>query len=194
MDEQTAPTIATYESVADQYHERHADRSDIQEPLDRFLALLDGNRVLDVGCGPGWETATFAEKGFDTTGIDLTPEFLDIASEIAPAGTLAQMDMRRLGFSDESFDGLWSCASFLHVPRSDASSTLSEFHRVLRPSGTLALAVKQGEGEQTGNVYANDERRFTLYGVDDLRKKVEKTGFTVEDVTADEWIQMIACV
>jgi ubiquinone/menaquinone biosynthesis C-methylase UbiE len=192
MDEQIASTVDTYESVADQYHERHADRSDIQEPLDLFLSLLDGDRVLDVGCGPGWETETFAENGFDTIGIDLTPEFLGIARKTAPAGTFARMDMRQLSFAEKSFDGLWSCASFLHVPRSDADSTLSEFHRVLRPCGTLALAVKQGEGEQTGNVYENDERRFTLYDVDDLREKVEKAGFTVEDVAVDEWIQLIA--
>jgi ubiquinone/menaquinone biosynthesis C-methylase UbiE len=196
MDEEIESTVDTYESVAEQYHERHADRSVIQGFLDLFLAILDGNRVLDIGCGPGWETETLADRGFDTTGIDLTPAFLDIATDIAPTGTFARMDMRHLGFSDQEFNGLWSCASFLHVPRSDAHSTLSEFHRVLRPGGTLALAVKKGTGEQTGNGYENDERRFTLYTVDDLHERVTKAGFKVKNMNSvtddDGWIQCIA--
>lgn len=192
MEDPIDRTLATYESVAEQYHERHADRSVIQDALDRFLALLDGNRVLDVGCGPGWETSSFAERGNDAIGIDLTPAFLDIATDVAPTEPFARMDMRRLGFSNQEFDGLWACASFLHVPRSDSSSTLAEFHRVLRPGGTLALAVKPGDGERTGDGYENDERRFTLYNVDDIHEKVETAGFTIEETTADDWIQIFA--
>lgn len=103
------------------------------------------------------------------------------------------MDMRRLGFAGDSVDGLWVCASFLHVPRSDSQSTLAEFHRVLRSEGMLALAVKRGEGEQSGSVYEGDERRFTLYTVDDLHARLENAGFTIVDMNAaDEWIQFIA--
>lgn len=192
MKDPVEQTVATYDAIAEQYHERHADRSVIQGAFDRFLTLLDGDRVLDVGCGPGWETASFAERGYDAVGIDLTPTFLDMATDVASTGTFARMDMRRLGFLNQEFDGLWSCASFLHVPRSDSRSTLAEFHRVLRPGGSLALAVKQGEGEQTGNTYENDERRFTLYNVDDLHEKVETAGFTIEKSTTGDWIQIFA--
>jgi SAM-dependent methyltransferase len=192
MEDSVVQTIDTYDAVAEQYHERHSDRSIVQGYFDRFLALLDGDRVLDVGCGPGWETASFGERGYDAIGIDLTPAFLDIATDAAPTESFARMDMRRLGFGCQTFDGLWSCASFLHVPRSDAHSTLAEFHRVLRPGGVLALAVKQGDGERTGNTYENDERQFTLYSVDDIHGKVKTAGFTIEECTADDWIQAFA--
>lgn len=194
MDDFVAPTIDTYESAAEQYRARNADRSVVEEFVDQFISALSGDRVLDIGCGPGWESTTFSEHGFDTVGIDLTPAFLQMVQDTAPEISVARMDMRRLGFADESMDGLWACASFLHVPRSDAQSTLREFHRILRSGGTLALAVKQGEGEQTGSVYESDERQFIFYTVDDLHERLRNAGFAVEDsaVTSDGWLQFIA--
>lgn len=193
MDDPVAATVDTYGSVADQYRARNADRCAIEDFLDRFLDALDGTRVLDVGCGPGWETATFAERGYDPIGVDLTPAFLRMATDVAPDGSFTRMDMRRLGVTDDSVDGLWACASFLHVPRSDSRSTLAEFHRVLRSGGTLALAVKRGEGEQSGSVYEDDERRFTLYTADALHERLQSAGFTIVDMNvADEWIQFVA--
>lgn len=193
MDDHIASTVDTYESVAEQYRARNADRAAIEDHIDRFLALLEGTRVLDIGCGPGWETATFTERGYDSIGIDLTPAFLRMASDSSIS--VARMDMRHLGFRDSAVDGCWACASFLHVPRSDSRSTLAEFHRVLRSGGTLALSVKRGEGEQSGAVYENDERRFTLYTVDGLHERLENAGFTGMDAVidaTDEWIQVIA--
>ncbi|MFC6960512.1 class I SAM-dependent methyltransferase [Halocatena marina] len=194
MDDCVASTIDTYESAAEQYRTRNADRSVVEEFVDQFISALAGNRVLDIGCGPGWESTAFSEHGFDTVGIDLTPAFLQMIQDTAPSVSVARMDMRRLGFADESMDGLWACASFLHVPRSDAQSTLREFQRVLRSDGTLALAVKQGEGEQTGSVYESDERQFVFYTLDDLNERLRNAGFTVDDssVTTDGWLQFIA--
>lgn len=192
MDESIASTIDTYESVAEQYCERHTDRTTIQSLLDRFLDAVAGDRVLDVGCGPGWETETFAERGYDPVGIDLTPAFLRLANDRAATGRFARMDMRQLSIVDDSVDGLWACASFLHVPRADAAATLAEFHRVLR-SGPLALAVKQGDGTVAGSTYEDDDRRFTLYTADGITDRVTDAGFTIEDVaTEGGWIQCIA--
>ncbi|UPM42627.1 class I SAM-dependent methyltransferase [Halocatena salina] len=193
MDESVTPTIATYESVAEQYCERHADRTVVEPLLDRFLGGVDGDRVLDVGCGPGWETETFAQRGYDPIGVDLTPAFLRLASEQTATGRFVRMDMRQLGVVDGSIDGLWACASFLHVPRSDAPATLAEFHRALR-SGPLALTVKRGEGTVAGTTYDDDTRRFTLYTTDELTDHVTQAGFTVEHVAVEDgWIHCIGC-
>ncbi|RRJ30379.1 class I SAM-dependent methyltransferase [Halocatena pleomorpha] len=192
MDESIASTIATYGSVAEQYCERHADRTTIRPLLDRFLDAVTGARVLDVGCGPGWETETFAQRGYDPIGVDLTPAFLRLANEQTATGRFARMDMRQLGVMDGSIDGLWACASFLHIPRSDAPATLAEFHRALR-SGPLALAVKRGEGTMVGTTYVDDTRRFTLYTREEITDRVTEAGFTIEYMTVDDnWIQCVA--
>ncbi|ODR82245.1 ubiquinone biosynthesis methyltransferase UbiE [Haladaptatus sp. W1] len=193
-------TIATYQSVADEYRELHADRTGVEGIVERFLTAVEGvaeggARIADVGCGPGWESATFAERGHEVVGIDLTPNFLRAAREVAPAADFAQMDMRRLGFESDSFDGLWACASFLHVPREDAPDTLETFRRVLRPGGVCLLSVKHGDGEMSGDVYEEDGRRFTLYRADELRSMADSAGFTVESASVDatdSWVQLLA--
>lgn len=103
MDDAVVSTVGTYESVAEQYCERHADRAVIQSLLDRFLDSVAGDRVLDVGCGPGWETETFAERGYDPVGVDLAPAFLRMASDRTVTGRFARMDMRRLAVGDDSY-------------------------------------------------------------------------------------------
>lgn len=150
-------------------------------------------RVLDVGCGPGWESATFAAAGYSVLGVDLATRFLEAAeTETAPAADFARMDMRHLGLTSGAFDGLWACASFLHVPREEAPETLAGFHRVLRAGGVLALAVKRGEGTRAGDGYEGDRREFVLYEPDGLRELVTEAGFSVTRLDADQdWIFLL---
>lgn len=208
MDDPVVRTVASYEGIAEEYRERHADRSVVADALGRFDEALDGARragtlpsdrparVLDVGCGPGWESATLAEHGHDATAIDLTTAFLDQTGEVAPSADRARMDMRSLGFDPEAFDGLWVCASFLHVPREDAAATLAGFHRVLREGGVLFCAIRRGDGErdtEASPYEADDERRFTLYRPDEFRSLLTGAGFAVESLTRDgDWLQALA--
>jgi len=191
-------TVATYQSVAEEYRERHADRSTVRALVEQFLDALDDAtegeraRVADVGCGPGWESATFAERGHEVVGVDLTPAFLRLARDEAPAASFARMDMRSLGLATDAVDGLWACASFLHVPREDAPATVREFRRALRPGGVVCLSVKHGRGEREGDTYAEDGRRFTLYRSEELRELVADAGFEVESVSDGEWIRLLA--
>jgi ubiquinone/menaquinone biosynthesis C-methylase UbiE len=146
MDDDLAETIGTYDRIASEYRERHEDRAPIADQVDQFCEAIDGSVVLDVGCGPGWESATFTDRGFEVLGVDLTPGLLDIATEEAPTADFARMDLRTLGVHDETVDGIWACASFLHVPRSDAHGTLGEFRRVLRDGGTLCSLSSEEPG------------------------------------------------
>lgn len=190
-------TRATYETVAKRYRKLNEDRSVVEELVSRFLAAVDETtdgraRVLDAGCGPGWESARFGATGHEAVGIDLARSFLEIAREEAPASSFAQMDMRRLGFPSGAFDGVWACASFLHVPREDAQATLAELRRVLRPDGPVHLSVKHGEGTREGGAYNDDHRTFVLYWPDELEDLLSSAGFTVKTVKIDdsgEWVR-----
>ncbi len=194
MDPDLGATVDTYDAVAAEYESRHVDRTAIEPLLERFLDSCDGNRILDVGCGPGWETETFDRRGYDVVGIDLSKKFLASADDRVP-GRVARMDMRMPGFSSGSFNGIWACASFLHVPRGDALRTLEAFGNLLA-EGTIALAVKKGEGRTVGNTYENDQRVFTRYTEPELRSllaeaSISNTKFTSND---GEWLQCIGTV
>lgn len=195
-----ADTVGTYESVAEEYRERHGDRSNVRDMVEEFCDALDGARsgdaarVADVGCGPGWESATFAERGHEVVAVDLTPAFLELARTEAPTASFARMDMRQLAFAEDSFDGAWACASFLHVPREDAAGTLEGFRRVVRPGGVVYLSVARGDGETEGESYDEDSRQFTLYRSEQLRTMAEDAGLVVESVSDGDWIQLLARV
>lgn len=196
-----AETVGTYDDVADEYESRHRDRSAVADLVERFRGALKDRveggpsaaRVLDAGCGPGWETETFADWGADVVAIDLTSAFARRTADRVPDASVARMDMRHLGLPSESLDGVWACASFLHVPRDDAQATLASFATVLRPGGALLLAVKQGDGTRQGDSYDGDERRFTLYRPAELREMLVEAGLTPEWVEADgDWVTVLA--
>ncbi len=75
------------------------------------LGLEPGDRVLDVGCGPGRHALALAERGMVVTGVDISRRFVDLANTAAaerdlPA-TFQRVDARRLGF-DGTFDAVIS--------------------------------------------------------------------------------------
>lgn len=191
-DDAIARTVATYDRVADEYADRHADRSVVAEVVASFLDRVDGDRILDVGCGPGWESETFAGRGKRVVAVDLTPAFCRRTADRVPEVAVARADMRDLPLQSDVVDGVWALASFLHVPRAEAAGTLVEFARVLRPGGTLSLTVKRGQGTRGSDVYEGDDRQFTYYDPDDLRTLVG-SHFTVTELTVDgDWIQVFA--
>ena len=60
-------------------------------------------------------------------------------------------------FWDSSFDGVWACASLLHVPRRDLPRAMAGLVRALRPGGVLFASFKYGteEREQHGRFFTD---------------------------------------
>ena len=113
------------------------------QPL--FEAVLDatgvgeGTRVLDVGCGTGLTLLLAAERGAVPSGIDVTPELLEIARERLPDADLREGDMESLPFSDGSFDVVLGVNAFQFA--GDPVHALREAARVVRPGGTVAASL-----------------------------------------------------
>ena len=121
----------------------------------RFIAQLPpGGHILDAGCGYGRAAKAFAEAGFRVTAFDASAELARLAS--AHCGF--EVAARRFEDVDEvaQFDGIWCCASLLHVPRAAMPDTLVRLWTALRPGGTLYVSFKHGTGERT-----HGGRRFT---------------------------------
>lgn len=180
-DDAVARTLAAYSEAADGFVEKYLDTTIAARFGDEFRRALAGDRVLDVGCGPGADAATFAADGLDVTGVDLTPALLRTARERVPAAGFLRGDMRRLPVGSNAVDGVWCCAALLHVPRPQVPATLAEFGRVLVDDGVLFTSVMAGDD----GGYHRDGRYFERYRAPELREFLEEAGFGVEALHAD---------
>jgi ubiquinone/menaquinone biosynthesis C-methylase UbiE len=107
------------------------------------VAAAPGERILDIGCGPGYYVAELAEEvGPDgtVTGIDPSAAMLAVArrrSESLPGTSFGEGEATALPFDDASFDAAVSVQVMEYVP--DVAAALVEVHRVLRPGGRAVL-------------------------------------------------------
>ncbi len=98
-----------------------------------------GETVLDIGCGTGVTTAAAADLGFESVGLDVVPEFVEVARVRHPGASFSVGPSEKLPFADESFDYVLLLSLLEHVQ--DWERTLAEAVRVLAPGGVMYLTT-----------------------------------------------------
>ena len=139
---------------------------------DAFLSKLPAKAyVLDAGCGSGRDAKAFADRGFKVNAFDASSQLASLASQHCG------FDVGVRTFGDivevEAYDGIWCCASLLHVPAAELPTCLIRLWRALRPGGCLYLSFKLGTGERE-----HAGRRFT----------------DADDITLRGWLSLLPLV
>lgn len=154
-------SIPHYTTHADAY--AASTREVDMTPLySRFLPHVPaGGRILDAGCGSGRDALAFRQRGHAVEAFDASRELATLAS--AHAGIPVRvMDFLQLGDDADArfdcpFDGIWACASLLHVAEAEQCEAWTRLWRLLAPGGVVYASYKLGEGERVDAL----ERPFT---------------------------------
>jgi SAM-dependent methyltransferase len=121
----------------------------------RFLPLLpEAAHILDAGCGSGRDARAFGKLGHGVTAFDASSALVALAKH-----HLGQ-SVHCLRFQDiawqDKFDGIWACASLLHVPFAELPDVIQRLCQALKLGGVLYASFKFGSGERE-----HHGRRFT---------------------------------
>ena len=123
------------------HEEAHSGKASLWiTELKELLPEGEGLRILDVGCGAGFFELLLAPLGYRMTGIDLTPEMITRARELAGRHHAGEteflvMDAEQPAFPDETFDAVISRNLTWTLPH--PAQAYEQWHRVLKPGGVL---------------------------------------------------------
>ena len=138
---------------------------DFQEVQEKFLKYLSPDaKILDFGCGSGRDTKYFLDKGYEVEAIDGSPELCSLASKNTGI-EVKQMLFQELAAKEE-YDGIWACASILHLPMEELKEVMKKLYYALKAEGILYASFKYGafEGIRNGRYFTdiNEERLEAL--------------------------------
>ncbi len=140
-------TRTTWNESATAYVDWMRNLEPFRADLIERLAARPGEKVLDLGTGPGEPAMSVARQvapGGHVTGVDLSERMVEIARTVAKARGLTNVDFQAMDCADLSFpDGSFDAAisSFGFQIFTDPESAAREAHRTLRDGGRIAVSV-----------------------------------------------------
>ncbi len=166
--------------IADQtieYYDRNSEKFfsetvivDMSEIYTLFLELIfEGGKILDAGCGSGRDSLYFAQKGFNVTAFDASEEMVRKASELTGLNII-QKRFDEIDWT-EKFDGIWACASLLHLPKNQLGNIFETLIKSLKTGGAIYASFKEGTGEAKEN-----GRFFSYYSEAELKNVLKNCG------------------
>ena len=155
---------------------------DMEDIYRQFLNLLpERGKILDAGCGSGRDSRHFKSKGYNVTSFDYSEKLVKLASEYI-GDTVLHISFDDLTFKAE-FDGIWACASLLHVAKSNMQSIMDKLTEALKQDGILYASFKYGNKEEVRNNRLFSDYTESTFAA--LIKKIPALKFIKQWKTAD---------
>lgn len=175
-------------TILEEYKKQSAWR-DWETALSK-CPLAPGQRVLDLGCGPGDLSAELLARGAQVKGIDANDELLAEARRQCPTGLFQHQDLKNLQLPENSFDGLWS--SFAAAYFVNFENVLSSWLKFLTDDAWICIVEMDdllgheplsNETRALIEAFYEDALRANRYDFEagrKIRPLLESAGFTVE--------------
>lgn len=165
---------------------------ELGRPRPQLVELIESGGIkpgnaLDICCGAGTNTVYLASKGFDATGIDISPRAIAIAEEKAKAaGVKIQFQVGNsvhLPYNDGEFDLVYDMGCFHHIYPEDRKSYIAGVHRVLKDSGSYFMTCFSRRNGSAWNHFTEEQLReifspfFNVIDIDHF-PSIERDGIT----------------
>jgi len=192
----TADTIDYYEKNAENFI-RDTASADMGNVREAFLAYIpEEGRILDLGCGSGRDSRAFLDAGRSVTSLDGSPALCRAAQLLTGQEVICSL------FQDYSpeglYDGIWACASLLHLSKEDLLYTLRKYTAVLRPGGCFYMSFKKGDfsGSRNGRFFTDLTEKSLRELLSQVPALKTDSLFLTGDVRpgrgSEEWINVFA--
>lgn len=160
MDKYKEETVNAYNKNAKEFSEKFKKLTDLTRRYEfhRFIELLSGKSVLDLGCGSGDHSYYFSKQGLNVICVDISKEMIRLCKEKGLNAFI--MDIENLKFKDDTFDGIWAVTSLLHIPKVKMPSVIKKSYDILKSGGLFYVCVKEGDGEGLIEDEEFNSRRF----------------------------------
>ena len=190
-------------NITIEYYNENVDKfvNDTQDVVfcatqDLFLSYLnEGNSILDLGCGSGRDTKYFLSKGYKVDATDGSEEICKVASDYTG------INVKCLLFNEldeiDKYDGIWACASILHLDKDDLIDVFHRIARALKDNGILYTSFKYSEfeGMRNGRYFTD----FTIESFNEFQTNIPEFIIEKKWITSDvragredeKWLNLI---
>lgn len=174
---------------------RSVDFTNIQ---NKFLSYLPSCAfILDFGCGSGRDTKYFLKRNYNVSAIDGSEEICKEASKYTGI-KVKQMLFEELN-DQNIYDGIWACASILHLSTNDLLRVFHKMNKALKENGIIYTSFKYGEfeGERNGRYFTDfteDSLKEFILQIPQLQiKEIWTTGDVREGRGDERWLNILIC-
>ena len=194
MNNNTKETLEYYNRNAINFVHGTVD-VDFREMQDEFLSRVKpAGIILDLGCGSGRDSKYFLNQGYEVVAVDGSEEICKIASEYT--GLCVIHSTFQHYRPDKKFDGIWACASLLHLSFDEVVEVMNRLSLCLNKGGCFYVSFKYGEfSDMRHGRYFTDMTKETfaqlLANVEGLKIELQKITSDVRADRVDEkWLNV----
>lgn len=188
-------TIDYYDRNADEYFGRTANVT-FDEIYSRFLKYIPaGGRIMDLGCGSGRDVKWFCDHGYEAYGLDASRELVSRASDEYDIPVFTGLIEEWT--TSTQFDGVWCCASLMHLDDSALEQFFVNLKYNLKPGGVVFMSVKTGiqTGLDEQGRYLRDFTEGDVHEIINQHSKLEvrEIWYTEDKLARDtfRWMNVI---
>jgi len=162
------------------------ESADVRNIHAQLVKTFSSNsRLLEIGCGSGRDASFMYKNGYKILAIDASKEMIYEAKILHPEivnNLHVKIIPNDLHYKEQSFDGIYSIATLMHLEKNDISKTIEKVYSYLKPCGIFLFSVSIQRDDIIDKHKDIHGRHFTTISQENWISLCESKGFTTSQV------------